>query len=168
MSLASFHYAFESRDELMAELVAYVVEEQERAIQPALAVAGGGITMRDAIRAGLQNYLEVVRENPLREKAMFELTHYAMRSPGLEATAKRQYAAYYSLAERTLQAAADRARMTWALPTGEIATLLVALTDGLTLSWLVNRDDAAAARIMDFAADSLAGLARSHHIQRTA
>ena len=37
--------------------------------------------------------------------------------------------------------------------------MLVTLTDGLTIAWLVTRDDAAAAATMDFAAEAVANLA---------
>jgi DNA-binding transcriptional regulator YbjK len=41
MSLASFHYAFESRDELMSELVTSVVAGEERALGPVLSPPSG-------------------------------------------------------------------------------------------------------------------------------
>ena len=36
-----------------------------------------------------------------------------------------------------------------------MARLAVSLTDGLTLAWLTDRDDAAAARLVDLATDAL-------------
>jgi AcrR family transcriptional regulator len=168
MSLASFHYAFESRDELMSELVGFVVAAQQRALAPTLDLVDGRVSMRDAIRAGLQSFFEVLRENPQREQAMFELTQYAMRTPELESLARRQYRQYYEFAESSLQSAADRCGEQWLEPVAAVARLLVALTDGLTLSWLVDRDDAAAARLMDFAADSVARLSYATSIARTA
>ncbi len=170
MSLASFHYVFTSRDELMSELVSFVVAQQERALAPVLASNDGAapIELRDAVRAGLQTYFEVVRSDPDREKAMFELTHYAMRSPELEPLARLQYDSYYALAENALSVASELTGADWDRPLHEIATLLVVLTDGLTISWLVNRDDAAAESIMDFAAESVARLATLHSNARTA
>ncbi|MEO8907718.1 MAG: TetR family transcriptional regulator C-terminal domain-containing protein [Microbacteriaceae bacterium] len=159
MSLASFHYAFTSRDELMGELINWAVEQEETTIASALAPAPAPVPMRDAIRAGLDEYFIGLRQDPQREKAMFELTQYALRSPGMEELARRQYRRYYALAESTLQIAADKSGQHWTRPLAEVATALIALTDGLTMSWLVNRDDAAAAALMDFAADALAGLA---------
>lgn len=167
MSLASFHYVFTSRDELMSELVTYVVSQQERALAPVLMPDQGPVELRDAIRAGLQTYFDVVRSDPQREKAMFELTHYAMRSPGLERLAQLQYASYYALAENALSVASELTGADWDRPIHEIATLLVVLTDGLTISWLVNRDDAAAEAILEFAADAVARLATLPTTART-
>lgn len=159
MSLASFHYAFTSRDELLGELINTALEQEERTLAPALAPEFEPVSMRDAIRAGLEHYFRGVKADPQREKAMFELTHWAMRTPGMDVLARRQYDRYYALAEAALDVAGDKSGRSWDRPPAEIATLLVALTDGLTIGWLVNRDDAAAAALMDFAADALAGLA---------
>jgi AcrR family transcriptional regulator len=159
MSLASFHYAFTSRDELLGELIDTALEQEERTLAPALAPQFGPVSMRNAIRAGLEHYFLGVKADPQREKAMFELTHWAMRTPGMGALARRQYDRYYALAEAALSVASDKSGESWDRPPAQIAALLVALTDGLTIGWLVNRDDAVAAAIMDFAADAVASLA---------
>ncbi len=157
MSLASFHYAFASRDELMHELITFVVAHEEAAVLPG---PYGDASLRDIIRAGLQRYADLLRANPLREQAMLELTQQALRSEGMAHLARLQYDHYHTLAAAALTAAAEHTGTLWSRPVEEVARLLVVLTDGLTVSWLVDRDDAAAASIMDFAADSLAGLGR--------
>jgi AcrR family transcriptional regulator len=161
MSLASFHYAFTSRDELMVELINAVVDGEESAFTPALAsVAGAPRTMRDAVRAGLLDYFDAVRADPDREKAMFELTQWALREPGFEPLARRQYDRYFAVAESAALRAAESTGSEWSRPTADIARMLVVLTDGLTIAWLVTRDDEAALAAIDFAADSVARLAR--------
>lgn len=156
MALASFHYAFESRDALMAELVNVVVEAERGAMLPPLAP---GESFRDTVRLGLERYLQHLRSDPHREKAMLELTQYALRTPALEAVASRQYERYHSLAEDALATAAELWNVTWTMPIVDVARILVVVLDGVTLSWLVTRDDEAASRALDFAADSVAGLA---------
>ena len=42
----------------------------------------------------------------------------------------------------------------------DLARLLVTITDGLTLAWLADRDDAAAERSIDHAADAISAFAR--------
>jgi AcrR family transcriptional regulator len=159
MPLASFHYVFDSRDELMAELVNTVVEREQSDLEPALDPARRPTSLHGAIRSGLQHYFDGVRADPAREKAMFELTQWALREPGFEALARRQYDRYYELAERAAREAAELTGSSWGRPVAEIARLLVTLTDGLTIAWLVTRDDQAAERALDFAADALAALA---------
>ena len=158
MSLASFHYAFSSHDELMSELIREIVAQEERSV--VLPHPSQDATVRDVLRAGIQSYMDSLYADPQREKAMFELTHYALRTPEGEHLARLQYDHYYALASTALTVGAAATHVVWDRPVEEVARILIALTDGLTLAWLVNRDDAAAASLMDFAADAVAGLAR--------
>jgi AcrR family transcriptional regulator len=163
MPLASFHYVFASRDELMAELIEAAVTGEERDLDPVLtataATDADAPDMREVLRAGLQHYFDGVRADPDREKAMFELTHWALREPGFEPLARRQYDRYHALAAHAAAEAARLTGSTWTRPLDEVARILVSFTDGLTVGWLVTRDDHAAAATMDVAADALAALA---------
>jgi AcrR family transcriptional regulator len=161
MPQASFHYAFESRDELMREVVKLVVEGEERAILPATAPASPPPDLREALRAGLRYYFAGVAADPDHERAMFELSQYSQRTTGAEQLARLQYESYFALADSALRAAAELTGTRWSRPVEEIARLLVGLTDGLTSTWLATRDDDAAVRLIDFAADALARLAES-------
>jgi len=153
MKLASFHYAFESREELMAELVNEVVETQEVVLEVATAADG---SLVGTLEQGLLRYFDQVRQDPRRERAMFELTQYAMRSPAMEGFAARQYERYRRLAVQSLDEAATRTGHRWARPLDELAADLVALTDGITLAWLADGDDGRAHRTIAFAARAIA------------
>jgi hypothetical protein len=87
---------------------------------------------------------------------MFELTQHALRTPALADFPRAQYEAYRGLAARLLAAGAARYRVSWDAPADELAALAIALTDGATLGWLATRDDAAADRLLDHAADAIA------------
>jgi AcrR family transcriptional regulator len=156
MSLASFHYAFSSRDEMLHALIAHVVETQTVAAFSMIPVGGD---IRTTVRAGLQAFFETVVADPGHEQVMFELMHVALRTPGLEDLPRRQNERYREAATELLRAAAVNCDIRWSLPVGQIAHLVVTITDGLTVAWLANRDLAAAALVMDFAAGSLAALA---------
>jgi AcrR family transcriptional regulator len=171
MSLASFHYAFQSRDELMVELIRHVVAEEATAVLPGppadaadgtggTADPGGRESLRQLLRDGLQRYADHVSRDPQREKAMLELTQYALRSPALHHLAVAQYERYHALAAEALDTAARQSGSVWRHPVGDVARLLVSLTDGLTIAWLVDRNDGATANLLDFAADSVAALGR--------
>ena len=158
MPLASFHYAVASRDELLRDVVELVVaEEGVAALAPLLAQAD---SIRDAARLALTGYLEFVRRDPGHEQAMFELTQYALRTPGLADLPAEQYARYHDLAIELLDAATAQLHTDWSVPMPDLARLLVSFTDGLTLAWLADRDDAAAARSIELAAVAIAGFAR--------
>jgi AcrR family transcriptional regulator len=158
MSLASFHYAFTSRDEMMRELIAYVVENETVAAVDSIP-AGGDI--RSIIEEAMRAYLKLLIDNPGHEQVMFELMHYAVRTPGLEALATEQYERYRAAVSELLEGAATLTGVTWSMPVNEIARIVVTYTDGFSLAWLSDRDDAAAERVIVFAAESLSRLAVS-------
>jgi AcrR family transcriptional regulator len=135
MKLASFHYAFASREELLGELVEQVVGAEATALEldPA-----AGSTLEEILAAGLRRYFDGVRADPARERAMFELTQYAMRTEGMQPLAARQYARYRRLAAEALAEAAARSGCAWPAGTDQTAAHLVALTDGITLAWLAD------------------------------
>lgn len=156
MSLASFHYAFRSHAEMMRELTAFVLDAESAAVAEVLRP---GNDIRTSVRAGLQAFLDYVVADPGHEQVMFELLHYALRTPGLEPLAREQYESYHRTVTALLVEGAAAAGVTWSLPVGDVARLVVTTTDGVTLAWLADRDLEAAHRVLDFAADTIAALA---------
>lgn len=157
MPLASFHYAVASRDELLRDVVELVVADEASATATFLNTAS---TAREAIHTALTAYLDHVKADPGNEQAMFELTQYALRTPQLADLPAEQYRSYHALAAQLLEAGAAALHIRWSIPVPDLARLLVTLTDGLTLAWLADRDDAAAARAIDHAADAVAAFAK--------
>lgn len=159
MSLASFHYAFESREAFLDELIAVVVANEQQAVLPAPDVGPDGGDLRAILEDGLLRYLDHLASDPEHEQAMLELTQYALRSPERHPLAVAQYRRYAELAEQALATAAERAGAAWRKPVAEAAGVLVAFTDGITLTWLVHRDDAVARAAARAAADALSRMA---------
>ena len=160
MPLASFHYAVRSRDELLRDVAELVIAEEGMAALTARLAQSSSI--REAARLALTAYFAFVRRDPGHEQAIFELTQYALRTPGLDDLPAEQYARYHALAIDLLDAATAQHHPDWRVPMPDLARFLVSFTDGLTLSWLADRDDAAAARSIDLAAEAIAGFAHSH------
>lgn len=158
MSLASLYYAFRSRDEIMRELVAFVVADEQRVSLEALDPTAD---IRSAVRAGIQAYFEMLRAHPSREQALPELVQYSLRTPELEHLVRAQYASYFRTAKVLLERGAENAERGWSLPVEELARILIAITDGLTVARLADRDDEAADTLIDFAADTFGALAMS-------
>ncbi|ABL81607.1 MULTISPECIES: TetR family transcriptional regulator C-terminal domain-containing protein [unclassified Nocardioides] len=153
MSLASFHYAYGSREELLGDIVASVVRGEREA--GLAGVLGDASSPADAVRRAFAAYLDLVRVDPGREQGMFELTQHALRTPALARLATEQYQRYHEVAAELLDHVAERFDRRWDSPTADLARLVVALTDGLTLAWLADRDDAAAERLAARAADAV-------------
>jgi len=156
MSLASFHYAFESREAFLDELTASVVARESQAVLPLPDVDGD---LREVVEAGFTRYLDHLRADPAREQAMLELTQHALRAPERHPLAVAQYRRYAELAEEALITAAEHVGVTWRVPVPEVAGVLVAFSDGITLNWLVHRDDHAARVAARAAADALSRMA---------
>jgi AcrR family transcriptional regulator len=152
MPLASFHYAVASRDDLLRDVVELVVAQESDA---AGALLGDAADVRGALRDALGGYLALVRSAPGREQAMFELTQHALRTPALANLPRQQYESYHELAAQLLAAGARRYGTEWSLPIDDLARFVIAITDGFTLSWLADRDDAAAERLLELATDAV-------------
>lgn len=153
MKLASFHYAYRSRDEVLREVVTLVVEGERETTEAALAEAAGsrpaggraedacGPTLLAALtRRTLGAYLASVHADPGREQGMLELTFTALRTPELEGVAAEQYAQYRGLVAEILAAGAELSGMRWTAPLDELARAIVAISDGLTVAALVDPD----------------------------
>jgi DNA-binding transcriptional regulator YbjK len=161
MPLGSFHYVFDSRDDLVAAVIETVTAEEHEAALAALpGTEHAGADLAAILRQGLNSYLDLLVADPQREQALLELSLYAMRQTGSALRPTAQYSAYYSAAAHSLQVAASASGTQWSVPLPQAARLLVTLTDGITSTWLADRDTAAARATVSFAADALARLAR--------
>jgi AcrR family transcriptional regulator len=158
MSLASFHYAFDSRDEMMRALMAQVVDATRLAAEDRLRLEGE-VDIRTALRDGLRGYLDHLVADPEHEQVLQELSQYALRTPGLEPIARDLVGQYHEAAEQLLERGANAAGVSWTVPVREVSRLVVTVTDGITMTWLADRDTEAAERVIEFAADALAQLA---------
>lgn len=165
MALASFHYAFASRDELLEAVIAEVTSGERLAAEARFGppigsdATGPAPTMESVVLAGLDAYLDLLVADPLREQALLELAMFGLRTPGVDRAVRAQYASYYAAASATLRVAADVTRSRWTVPLPAVARVLVTITDGLTTSWLADRDTEAARATSRFAAHALAALA---------
>jgi AcrR family transcriptional regulator len=154
MALASFHYAYSSRDGLLAAVVSRGLFDELVAVTTPLANADENAPpaptdIAELLRAGLLGYLRSLIDDPGREQAMLTLSQYAQRTAGLESFAARMYERYYELAELSLTTAAGHCGVTWETPPSELAPLVVSATDGLTLAFLATGDRRNAERIID-------------------
>lgn len=153
MALASFHYAYESRVELLRDVIRLVLEGERDAVGALLDLPEADFAT--LIRGGLGAYVGNLREAPGREQGMLELTFHSLREPALEGMALEQYAHYRALVTGLLLAAAERCGMRWLQPVEQLARFVVTCTDGLTVAWLVDHDDAAIEPQLDLIAAAL-------------
>ncbi|MFB7467378.1 TetR/AcrR family transcriptional regulator [Streptomyces sp. NPDC056224] len=155
VSLSVFHYCFDSKQVLLESVIetitAHYIAVVKEAIQPKA-------TLRETVRAGFQAYWDHVAANPGEHMLTYELTQYALRQPGFEHLARRQYELYAETYTGLVEQLRHTMGFELRVPAPSLARYLAAMTDGLTLSVLVLGQDAASADILDTLTDHVAGL----------
>jgi len=155
MSLASFHYAYESRDALLAEVLRAGLEVEVDMVR---ATFDPALPLVEAARSAMYAYVDYLRARPDIELGLFELILYGLRSPEMSHVSTNVYAHYYASAEALLAEAATVLGIRWNRPLRDVAEVIVAMNDGIGLAWLSTRDDALALRLANAAAELLAGM----------
>lgn len=155
MPLGAFHYVFESRDELISDLIQKVTDDERLAgwmWAHVNSTAAGPEGLKQLIRVGLEGYFTLLSTNPGQELALFEVAFHAIRNDPSAVT--RQWELYREAARQSLVEAAALAGIDWILPMDVLAMRLNQAIDGLTINWLATRDDAAAHDYIGFLAET--------------
>lgn len=136
-------YSFGSRDGLLAEVVEAGIDAEIASFDQLLTrleesppVPNGDAAQ--LIRQGFEVYLQALAADPSKERALISLGLYAQRTAGIEHLARRLYQGYYELVARLLVALANYADVRWARPPGDLAPIVVAFSDGLTMAYLAD------------------------------
>ncbi|HEX4356562.1 MAG TPA: TetR/AcrR family transcriptional regulator [Pseudonocardia sp.] len=156
-SLASVHYCFDSKQELLQEVLISIINELTGDWASDLADGAG---VAEMMRADLGALWDVVEREPGKQQVTYELTHYALRTEGLDELARWQYTVYYERSAQRLRAVATRAGVEWTLPLPVLTRMLMNMIDGLVLGWLVDRDSELARAALNAFADTLSTLTR--------
>ncbi|MFI6804348.1 TetR/AcrR family transcriptional regulator [Streptomyces luteogriseus] len=155
VSLSVFHYCFDSKQQLIESVITTITGHYVTVVKEAIRPRA---TLEETVRAGFQAYWDHVRAHPDEHMLTYELTQYALRQPGFEHLARRQYElyaeAYTELIDQLREAMGLRLRV----PVPVLARYLAAMTDGLTLNYLVLGDDTAWTGLLDMVTAHVAGL----------
>lgn len=149
-------YAFDNRDEILAAVVEYGIDQQLEALTARISVLddladSAAPAPEMVLRAGFEAFAGDIVGNATREYALISLGLYARRTPDLESLAKHLYTAYADLVVRMLSEGARIGGFEWAVPLTEIAPVVISLTDGLTLGYVMTGDQDAMNRTVDAA-----------------
>ncbi|MFF8267212.1 TetR/AcrR family transcriptional regulator [Streptomyces sp. NPDC016562] len=156
VSLSVFHYCFDSKQALLESVIAAITEHSVTVVREAIQPK---TTLHETIRAGFQAYWDHVSAHPGEHMLTYELTQYALRQPGFEHLARRQYERYSDTYAELVEQLCDRMGFTLRVPVPSLARYLAAMTDGLTLNHLVLGDGSISADILDTVTDHVASLA---------
>lgn len=157
VSLSVFHYCFESKQELIESVITTITGHYVTLVREAIRPRE---TLRETVRAGFQAYWDHVSAHPGEHMLTYELTQYALREPGFEHLARRQYEMYCDTYADLIEQLRQSMDFELTVPVPVLARYLAAMTDGLTLNFLVLGDDATWADILDTITGHVAGLVR--------
>ncbi|MET7617905.1 TetR family transcriptional regulator [Streptomyces sp. NPDC005408] len=165
VSLSVFHYCFDSKQSLLESVITAITDHYVTVVKEAIRPKA---TLRETIRAGFQAYWDHVSANPGEHMLTYELTQYALRQPGFEHLARRQYELYSDTYTELIEQLRDSMKFELRVEVPVLARYLAAMTDGLTLNFLVLGDDTVAAGILDTIADQVVSLVRDEVRQAAA
>ncbi|MEU0395650.1 TetR family transcriptional regulator [Streptomyces sp. NPDC006208] len=157
VSLSVFHYCFDSKQALLESVITAITDHYLTVVKEAIRPKA---TLRETIRAGFQAYWDHVSANPGEHMLTYELTQYALREPGFEHLARRQYELYSDTYTELIEELRHSMKFEFRVPVPVLARYLAVMTDGLTLNFLVLGEDSAAAHILDTIADQVVSLVR--------
>jgi AcrR family transcriptional regulator len=159
VSLSVFHYCFDSKQQLVESVITTITGHYVTVVKEAIRPRA---TLEETVRAGFQAYWDHVRTHPDEHMLTYELTQYALRSPGFEHLARRQYELYAETYSELIDQLRETMGLRLRVPVPVLARYLAAMTDGLTLNYLVLGDDAAWTGILDTVTAHVAGLVQEN------
>ncbi|GAA1502905.1 TetR/AcrR family transcriptional regulator [Nocardioides humi] len=155
--LGTMQYVFPSKKELLRAVIEDVVDEIADVLEKATETDRG---LEHAIRRGLAAFWkELVSGRTNLQVMQYELTMYALRTPGQEELARWQYERYAEVVAAWCQQAATHAGETCAVPFARLARVIVASIDGLILQHVCNPSPTRARGDLDAVADMVVALA---------
>ncbi|MFB7719296.1 TetR/AcrR family transcriptional regulator [Nocardia sp. NPDC056100] len=150
LSLATLHYVFAGKDEVLAAVLEALLEEGKRALEASTPQAGDApIGLADALYHLARTYWQGIRSDPGTQRVQYELTLYAMRTPQAAHLGRALYEYYLEATETLIRDACERAGETPRTPVRDLAHLAVSGIDGILLQYLVLDDDEQARRSLD-------------------
>lgn len=151
--LATFHYVFDSRDQMIGEAYAYIAVLPEDDLAEVLPEDA---TPEEAVRALLLLWFGRFLEHPEYELAIMEIMAYCRRTPQLAQLPAEVQERYLEVVVGGVELLRERFGRSGAPSARDVATLFLHTTDGITYSWLRTRDTAASHRAIDVAVPVLA------------
>ncbi|MFF1739097.1 TetR/AcrR family transcriptional regulator [Streptomyces mirabilis] len=157
MTLGAFHYCFDSRAQLLERVTETLTERYVAEVRGLFAPHRD---IRDSVLDSLHAFWKGFEANPGEHQISYELTQYALRNPGFENIARRQYEIFLAAFASLLELAAENAGIEWTQPVPILARYVHSVIDGLNMTWLVDRNSDHSQAVLHLLADHLLQYAR--------
>ncbi|WBP96238.1 TetR/AcrR family transcriptional regulator [Mycolicibacterium neoaurum] len=137
--LGTLQYVFPSKELLLRAVIEDVIEEISTVLTASVDVDRG---LAHAVRQGLTVFWSELVVGQVDSQLMqFELVNYALRQPGLEHLAQWEYQRYADAIAQWCRSAATNASENSAVGYDQLARLILAGVDGLTMQYACDPDD---------------------------
>lgn len=156
-NLAAVHYCFDSRDQLLEEAGRRLTDDAVANVRSAFS---DEVDLRQSVARSLRTFWEGIENAPDLELVGYELREYALRQEGARELAEHQVSHYLEVQQELLDMVAAKAGIEWTVPADILARYIHASLDGLSLTWLVDRDSTRSAKVLDLMTDYIVGCAR--------
>lgn len=136
--LGTLQYVFPTKQQLMRAVIEELVAEIGGILRSSAPLDAG---LEHALAEGVRRFWnDLVVGDEAIQLAQYELTTQALRTPGLEDLARRQYEGYTDVVTEWIEQASARAGEQSAIDPRQLARLIVAGVDGLILQYVVDPD----------------------------
>lgn len=157
MPQGSLFYIFASREALISAVIDHITDQERiAALLSVEMIVDGNSSIESVLLATMDSYLRMLEREPDRELALLEVATHALRHD--RAAVQRQWSTYRSAVTAGLNFVAQTMKLRWVLPVDDLAHLVTSSLDGITLSWLTDRDTNAARRDIAVLAKTFAAL----------
>lgn len=137
--LGTLQYVFPSKELLLRAVIEAVIEEISAVLTASVDVDRG---LAHAVRQGLTVFWSELVVGQVDSQLMqFELVNYALRQPGLEHLAQWEYQRYADAIAQWCQSAATNAGESSLVGYDQLARLILAGVDGLTMQYACDPDN---------------------------
>lgn len=161
MPQGSLFYIFSSREALISAVIEEITSAERLNALVSVELTESGVSLVDVLTAAMDAYLRLLEDDPSREIALLEVATHAMRHD--PEAGRRQWNTYRSAVAESLDFIADTMSLRWTVPIDDLAHMVTSSLDGLTLSWLTDRDSVAARRHIAVLATTFAAMSRPAH-----
>ncbi len=160
VAVGVLHYCFGTRDALLREVITNLVDDTSQSMASVFDTPGD---LRSCLNRAIEVFCSSVEANPDRHLLTYEMTTWAVRNPEFADLGAWQYDCYYRATEAFFEHLAEVAGVVWSTPASTLARLMVALNEGVTLAWLIDRDGARARMTYAAFTDLVVDLAVPRH-----
>src|SRR4051794_26644382 len=152
MQIGVFHYCFRSKEELVLEVMREISHRSVVAVESAMQSSSDPA---EVISSAVEAYWHHIENHPRVPLPSYELTSYAWRQRGNEGAAVAQYEYSYAAMAEGLRKAAEAGGFEWRTRVDALPPFVLAIVEGVTFQWLVNKDVDRARVLIDQLVDHL-------------